>query len=129
MVEDLGIKIFDSDDEIQYGTPPLQDGNFDVWGDPEATTIRIICTQKVIEATQEHARNDREVGGFLLGRTYRHEGIIYVEVIEYIRAQSQDNSVTHFTFTTDAWAKMWLTREERFEELELIELELVDLIV
>lgn len=102
--------------------PHLTRGKHRVWGDPERDDLRIVFGQAVYEKLNQHARSEpnREVGGVLLGDVCRHEGSTYVEVTEAIPARLTHAGAAHLTFTTDTWAAINGTKDERWPNLKIV---------
>jgi proteasome lid subunit RPN8/RPN11 len=103
-------------------TPDLDPQRTRQFGDPSAEPVRVIFGQRVYAQTSEHARSepDREIGGVLLGRAFRHEGACYVEVSESLRAPNTEAGATHVTFTDTSWQAMGQEGERRFPGLRIV---------
>ncbi len=105
-------------DKLPLMIPPLLKGQFKIWGEPGIANVRVICTQKVIEAVEEHAKSRprQKVGGVLFGNVYQYEGNTYTEVSEYyIITTDSDNG--KFVFTSEAMLKALDVAEQNYEEI------------
>lgn len=87
---------------------------------PGQATV-LLTPQALAEmATHAHSDAEREVGGVLLGRAYRHEGRLYVEVRAALPARSDDHGPVHFTFNADAWSRLHQDRASHYPELDIV---------
>lgn len=123
MGEELEIKIGEELwDDLPFEPPHLPRRRHRVWGDPEQDDVRIIFGQKAYENVNQHACSEpnREVGGVLLGRAYRHEGVVYVEITETIPASLTRTGAAHVTFTPDTWSAVNREKEEHFSDLRIV---------
>lgn len=128
-MDDLVEVVLVQEESLPVLPPNLPEGGHKVFGNWETAVVRIICAQKVIKATEKHAKSDnREIGGILIGEAYQHEGVIYVEVNEYIPAPDQSrwqelksqSSRTHFTFTHDIWVAMLSIKDQKFDQAKVV---------
>lgn len=122
-MDEIEINILSEDDEeIPYKEPRLIQGHYKKWGNLESAKLIILCDQKVINQIEAHARQSRkEIGGVLIGDYFKFKGITYVHIQEYIGARDKtDNSIAHFNFSPETWAKLNREKDERFDTLHLV---------
>jgi proteasome lid subunit RPN8/RPN11 len=102
--------------------PPLSDkcwlhgkkgGQGQVW---------LIAHRAALSQIDEHAHSNlqSELGGALLGKAYRYQKIVFVEVMAAIPVVSNDRGPIHFTFSADAWPKIQQDRNEHYPDLEIV---------
>jgi proteasome lid subunit RPN8/RPN11 len=123
MNEELVIKVGDEiNDEVGLGSPDLGRRKHRRWGNPERDDVRIIFSQKAYAQASTHAQSEprREVGGVLLGKVYRAEGVTYVEITETLAAPLTAAGATELTFTLDSWSAINRERERRFPGLTMV---------
>lgn len=84
--------------------------------------IRIIVGQTALRQIADHSISNlsTELGGALLGRAYRHQGDLFVEVSAVLPAQNQDHGPIHFTFTADSWAQFQRDRTAHYPDLDIV---------
>lgn|GEM_PF-2265104 len=122
-MDDIVIRIGDEiRDDVPFGNPDLQPDRHKAWGRPGLDSVRVVMGQRAYEQVNQHALSEpsREVGGILLGKVYRHEGATYVDVIETLRAPTNNAGATHITFTPDSWSEMNKARDMRFPSLRVV---------
>lgn len=123
MNDDFVIKIGDEIAEgIEIKNPPLEEGKYKIWGEPEAAPVRIIVGQRVYQQVMHHTQQHptHEVGGVLLGRAYNHEGNTYVEAIESLAAPETHAGPAHLTFTPDSWSAINQQLEKEHPDLKIV---------
>lgn len=122
-MDDLGIRFID-DNEIPAREPPIWSGNHRAWGRPEQANPCVIVTQKVLTAVERHARSyPQEVGGLLIGEYFRHQGVIYILVNDYLEARTQgrqQSSATHVNFSPEVWADLLRRQDQLFPTLKTV---------
>jgi len=122
-MDDIPITLL-KDDKLPFLDSPISGTNIKIWGNPTTMDTRVICSQSVIVAIEEHARSDhREVGGWLLGKAYRNKGIIFIEISVYLPAQNTtgaQSSQVHFSFTADIKAEMWKIKDKEYDDLKVV---------
>ena len=84
--------------------------------------VVIILSQLALRQIAAHSTSDLdyEVGGAMLGRAFRNNGRVYVEVRAAIPAVTKDHGPVHFTFTADAWAQLHKDRSENYPDLDIL---------
>lgn len=121
-MDDIQITIIE--DDISFRDPKLTPGLFKTWGRPTETDARVICASRVFMAVEARARDQqREIGGVLLGEAYRHEGFLYIEIVECIFAEEksrEQSSSVHFDFTPAIWAEMLRVKDQNYEHLRIL---------
>lgn len=82
----------------------------------------VIISQQAIQQVDVHARSNlrTELGGALLGKAYRHEDKIFVEIRAALMAVSADHGPVHFTFNADTWAQFQQDRAARYPDLDIV---------
>jgi proteasome lid subunit RPN8/RPN11 len=123
-MDEIEINILNEGDDLPYGTPPLRPGNHIVWGVPDQADVYVLCNQQVIQKTEAYSRSSKnEVGGILVGKSYRNEGRIYTHVIDFIPAPVQAHGQSgrgHFNFTPETWAAMNREKDKKFDHLSIV---------
>lgn len=117
------IKIISQTEEtIPLQSPQLERGSHRAWGTPQQDAVRVILGQAAYRQVNQHAsaHPDREVGGILLGRGCRHEGVTYAEIIAALPAPQTVSGPASLTFTEDTWAALSRQQEERFPQLRTV---------
>lgn len=102
--------------------PPLSDkcwlhgkkvGQEQVW---------VIAHRAALAQIDEHAHSNlqSELGGALLGKAYRYQKIVFVEVMAAIPVVSDDRGPIHFKFSADTWPKIQQDRNAHYPDLEIV---------
>lgn len=121
-MEEIEITIIEED--LPLKAPTLEKNQYQVWGEPTSADVRIICSQGVIEATEEHAERTptQEVGGVLLGEAYRHKGAVYIEIKEYVPARDRrgQQSSSYFNFSEETWTELLRIKDQRYDQLKMV---------
>jgi proteasome lid subunit RPN8/RPN11 len=121
-VEEIEITIIEED--LPLKAPSLEKGQYQVWGKPASADVRVMCTQEVIEATEEHAERtpNQEVGGILLGEAYRHKGAIYIRVEKYVPARNRlgQQGSSYFNFSEETWTELLRIKDQRYDQLKMV---------
>lgn len=82
----------------------------------------VILAPAALTQIQAHCHSDlyREVGGALLGRAYRHEDRVYLEIHAALPATSRDHGPVHFTFSADSWTQLQRDKEAHHPNLDIV---------
>lgn len=127
-MDEIEIKIVD-EDNLESTEPPLVEGRHEVWGNPRNASVQVLCHQTVVKAIQDHAKSSHaEIGGILIGDAFRYDGVLYIEIREYIKAPNvrarkggrPQSSRVHFAFTPDIWAAMLRVKDHHFDHLRVV---------
>lgn len=108
---------------LSPGKPPGDVNDYVLLGRaPEPGQPQLLVTWDTFQRLQAHCHSDTssEVGGALLGKAYRYEGQIFVEVRASLPAQSSDHGPIHFTFNADSWSQLHKDRAQRHPELDIV---------
>lgn len=92
-------------------------------GQPAAEgEVGVILSQLALRQIAAHSNSnlDYEVGGAMLGRAFRSNGQVYVEIRAAIPAVTVDHGPVHFTFTADAWSQLHKDRSESYPDLDIV---------
>lgn len=102
--------------------PPLADMCWLHREQPVPGQPYVIISQQAIQQVDEHARSNlrTELGGALLGKAYRHEDKVFVEVRAALTAVSADHGPVHFTFNADTWAQFQQDRAAHYPDLDIV---------
>ena len=94
-----------------HGEEPQQDA--DVW---------VITSQSALEQIRMHSISNlrTELGGVLLGRTYRAGKRLLVEIKAAMPAVSQDHGPVHFTFSADSWTQIHKDKAKYHPDLDIV---------
>jgi proteasome lid subunit RPN8/RPN11 len=84
--------------------------------------VVVILSQLALRQIAAHSNSnlDYEVGGALLGRAFRNNGQVYLEVRAAMPAVTKDHGPVHFTFTADAWSQLHRDRSENYPNLDIV---------
>lgn len=105
------------------GKPPADASDFVLLGKaPQPGQPQLLMTWDTFHQLQAHCHSDTrsEVGGALLGRAYRYEGQVFVEVQASLPARSSDHGPIHFTFNADSWSQLHKDRAQQHPELDIV---------
>ena len=124
MNEEIEITFLEDDDLPQH-PPILPRNSYKEWYSPRNAGVRIICSHNIFETVERFSKENSRtvVGGVLLGAAYRHNGDIYVEVTEYIKARVSSggqSGISHFTFTDQTWADMLAVKDRQHADLRIV---------
>jgi proteasome lid subunit RPN8/RPN11 len=61
-----------------------------------------------------------ELGGALLGKAYRHQGRLVVQVMATLPAANQDHGPVHFHFSADSWVNLQKDQAAHYADLDMI---------
>lgn len=92
-------------------------------GDPlPPGQVIVLNTQTSLEQIRAHSVSNlqSELGGVLLGRAYRQDDGLIVEVQAAIPAVTADSGPVHFTFTADAWSQIHKDKEAQYPDLDIV---------
>lgn len=82
----------------------------------------VIIHQATLKQIDVHGNSElgSELGGALLGKAYRHQNTVFVEVMAALPAMNQDHGPIHFKFTADSWAQLQRDRQQHYPDLEIV---------
>lgn len=82
----------------------------------------VIAHPTALTQVDEHAHSNvqSELGGALLGKAYRYQKIVFVEVMAAIPVGSADHGPIHFTFSADSWPQIQRDRNEHYPDLDIV---------
>ena len=102
--------------------PPLSDRCWLHREQPVPGQPYVIINQQAIQQVAAHANSNlrTELGGALLGKAYRYEDKVFVEIQAALAAVSGDHGPVHFTFNADTWAQLQQDRTEQYPNLDII---------
>lgn len=93
---------------VEEGCPPLLAQNELVpLGKPSADQPQILLSVNAFSTIVSHTTMDmsRELGGFLVGRPYRWQGQVYIEIVAAIRGEETVSSAVHLTISPNTWLR------------------------
>ena len=102
--------------------PPLSDKCWLHGKKGEPGQVWVIAHPAALAQVEEHAHSNlqSELGGALLGKVYRYQKIVFVEVMAAIPVVSDDRGPVHFTFSADAWPQIQRDRNEHYPDLDIV---------
>lgn len=102
--------------------PPLSDTCWLHREQPVPGQPYIIISQQAIGQINQHAHSNlnTELGGALLGKAYRHENKVFVEISAALPAVSPDHGPVHFTFDANTWTKLQEDRTAQYPDLDIV---------
>ena len=102
--------------------PPLTDKCWLHREQPVPGQPYIIIGQQAIQQVAGHANSNlhTELGGALLGKAYRYEDKVFVEIRAALPAVSGDHGPVHFTFNADTWTQLQQDRAEKYPNLDMV---------
>ncbi|HIP70597.1 MAG TPA: hypothetical protein EYH05_04295 [Anaerolineae bacterium] len=92
-------------------------------GDPlPPGQVIVLNNQTSLEQIRAHSVSNlqSELGGVLLGRAYRQDEGLIVEVQAALPAVTADSGPVHFTFTADAWSQIHKDKEAQYPDLDIV---------
>ncbi|HFE66707.1 MAG TPA: hypothetical protein ENJ93_05540, partial [Chloroflexi bacterium] len=92
-------------------------------GDPlPPGQVIVLNNQTSLEQIRAHSISNlqSELGGALLGRAYRQDDGLIVEVQAAIPAVTADSGPVHFTFTADAWSQIHKDKQAQYPDLDIV---------
>lgn len=92
-------------------------------GDPlPAGQVIVLNNQTSLEQIRAHSISNlqSELGGVLLGRAYRQDDGLIVEVQAALPAVTADSGPVHFTFTADAWSQIHKDKAAQYPNLDIV---------
>ncbi|MBP6017227.1 MAG: Mov34/MPN/PAD-1 family protein [Candidatus Promineofilum sp.] len=108
---------------LPFRQPPAPPGEWLAHGDaPVEGQPIVLMHQTALLQVVAHSRSDTrcELGGALLGHTYRYKNSVIVEVKAAVPATSADHGPVHFTFSADSWSKLHRDRTAHYSNLDII---------
>ncbi len=102
--------------------PPLTDKCWLHREQPVPGQPYVIISQQAIEQINRHANSNlhSELGGALLGKAYRYEDKVFVEIMAALPAISPDHGPIHFTFDADTWTHIQKDRSTHYPDLDIV---------
>jgi hypothetical protein len=102
--------------------PPLSDKCWLHGAKGGQSQVWVIAHPTALAQVNEHAQSNlrSEMGGALLGKAYRYQKIVFVEVMAAIPVVSSDHGPIHFTFSAVAWPKIQQDRYDHYANLDII---------
>ncbi len=102
--------------------PPLTDKCWLHREQPVPGQPYIIISQQAISQIDQHANSNMktELGGALLGKAYRYENKVFVEISAALSAVSPDHGPIHFTFDANTWTKLQEDRAAQYPGLDIV---------
>lgn len=107
---------------LEAQSPSFDEKNSRLWGVVGNQSVQIILSQPAYLQVLSHARSDlmQEVGGMLVGRAYKFEGKIYVEVNGSLPARMTQSSAVHVTFSAQTWIEAQRELKEQFPDAQIV---------
>jgi proteasome lid subunit RPN8/RPN11 len=89
---------------------------------PENGQPVVLASQTALLQMAAHSASDLDVelGGALLGKAYRHQGRVVVQVMAALPAVNQDHGPVHFHFSADSWKTLQHDRDTHYADLDII---------
>ena len=122
-----------SDDELVLGPSDAEEalGVWDPWRDAalQVETLGADAEHPLVALAADSLfdmmghgsdQTDREVGGILLGELVQTPRGVLTRVADIIIADSNEASLTHVTFTHDAWARIHAALDQRRDGLRIV---------
>lgn len=83
--------------------------------------IVLVNQTALLQVAAHSASNvDVELGGALLGKAYRHQGRVIVQVLAALPAVNQDHGPVHFHFSADSWVNLQRDQATHYADLDII---------
>ena len=108
---------------LPFRQPPVPVGDWLAHGEAPAEGQPVVLMhQTALLQVVAHSRSDTscELGGALLGHTYRYKNSVIVEIKAALPATSADHGPVHFTFSADSWSKLHRDRAAHYSNLDII---------
>lgn len=107
---------------LPWQQPPLADKCWLHREQPVANQPYVIISQTAVQQIDAHGRSNlrSELGGALLGKAYRHEDKIFVEIRAALPAVSPDHGPIHFTFDADTWTQLQRDQAAHYPDLDMV---------
>jgi proteasome lid subunit RPN8/RPN11 len=89
---------------------------------PENGQPVVLTSQTALLQMAAHSASNLEVelGGALLGKAYRHQGRVFVQIMAALPALNQDHGPVHFHFSADSWKNLQQDRDTHYGDLDII---------
>lgn len=108
---------------LPFRQPPAPPSDWLLHGEvPSEGQPVVLIHQTALLQIIAHSRSNLacELGGALLGHTYRYKSGIVVEVKAALPAMSADHGPVHFTFSADSWSRLHRDRATHYSNLDII---------
>ena len=79
-----------------------------------------VCKSAILQAHEHAAASDNEVGGSLLGRAYRFDGYLAVEIAVILPGIVEDAGPLHVTLGANTWAELIQKHQKNFPDLMFV---------
>ncbi|MBI2933313.1 MAG: Mov34/MPN/PAD-1 family protein [Planctomycetes bacterium] len=91
-------------------------------GTIQGDDLHIFLREETLREIVIYAKSNmsRELGGVLIGRFYRWDKKLWIEVAGYIKAQNYVNTAASFKFTHDSWSAITREKEKRFNDMPIV---------
>lgn len=103
---------------------PLNDASKAVapYDSPDTDPIPVFISEEVMKSIERQTNSDkeREVGGVLLGGFYRNDDGSFVEVTDFIEAESARGTDVSLTFTHETWEHIHERIALRGEDIQIV---------
>jgi proteasome lid subunit RPN8/RPN11 len=102
--------------------PPLSDKCWLHGEKVGAGQVWVIVHQKALAQVDEHAHSNlgSELGGALVGKAYRYQKMVFVEVKAAIPVVTENRGPIHFTFSADSWPQIQRDRDTNYPDLDIV---------
>lgn len=89
---------------------------------PSVNQPIVLVSQTALLQVAAHSSSNLEVelGGALLGKAYRHQGRVIVQVMAALPAVNQDHGPVHFHFSADSWVNLQKDQATHYADLDII---------
>ena len=109
---------------ISRRSNPLEDPGKVVapYDSPDTDPIPVFISEEVMKAIEQQtlADKEREVGGVLLGGFYRNDKGSFVEVTDFVEAESAKGTDVSLTFTHETWEHIHERIALRGQDLQIV---------
>lgn len=104
----IDLDISDTEKEIPTKNPPLYflKNEYRVeYGHPKKSDLKLFFHIDALKKIKKQAIDNKnvEVGGVLLGKVFKYQNIVFIDVKDYIQATKYKNTSVSFTFTQESW--------------------------
>ncbi len=102
--------------------PDIDAGYFLHGHEPANGEVIVLMRQSALEQVRIHSISNlrTELGGVLLGKAFRADGHLCVEIEAAIPAVSNNHGPAHFTFEADTWPQIHQDREMHYPNLDIV---------
>lgn len=89
---------------------------------PSVNQPIVLVSQTALLQVAAHSASNLgvELGGALLGKAYRHQGRVIVQVMAALPAVNQDHGPVHFHFSADSWVNLQKDQATHYADLDII---------